>query len=224
MEYDAVVFDNDGVLVERPGVELLRSAAREAFAAVGVENPADEDVEAVAYGVTPETLERVCGAYGVDVDDFWAARERTASAAQIGAMEGGETDRYPDIDVLDDLAVPLGIVSTNQQATIDAILRHHGLESLFGTAYGREPTVESLRRKKPAPYYLERALDDLGAESALFVGDSETDVLAAHRAGVDSAFLRRPHRADTTLDAEPTYELDSLRSLRDLPGVTLREN
>ncbi|MFB6089936.1 MAG: HAD family hydrolase [Halobellus sp.] len=224
MAYDAVVFDNDGVLVEPPGLDLLRSAAREAFAAVGVDDPDDEHVEAISYGVSPERLSRVADAYDLEAEALWRARERTASEAQIRAMEGGETGRYPDVDVLSELAAPLGIVSTNQQATIDAILRHHEFEPLFRTAYGREPTIESLRRKKPEPHYLERALADLDAESALFVGDSESDVVAATRAGVDSAFLRRPHRADAVLETEPTYELDSLRSLRDLAGVTLREN
>jgi len=224
MAYDAVVFDNDGVLVEPPGLDLLRAAARDAFAAVGVESPSDEHVDAISHGVTPESLKAISSAYGVEPERLWTARDRTASEAQIRAMEAGETDRYPDVEVLSELAAPLGVVSTNQQATIDAVLSYHEFEPLFRTAYGREPTIESLRRKKPAPYYLERALADLDAETALFVGDSESDVLAATRAGVDSAFVRRPHRAEAVLDAEPTYELNSLRGLRELPGVTLCEN
>ena len=54
-------------------------------------------------------------------------------------------------------------------------------------------TVESLERKKPNTHYVERALSDLDADAALYVGDSESDVVAADRAGLDSAFVRRPH-------------------------------
>ncbi len=36
------------------------------------------------------------------------------------------------------------------------------------------------------------------------------DVLAATRAGADSAFIRRPHRDDYQLAANPTYEVESL--------------
>jgi|GEM_PF-2508059 len=59
-------------------------------------------------------------------------------------------------------------------------------------------------------YHNDRALDDLGAESALFVGDSESDVVAAHRAGLDSAFIRRSHCADATLSTAPDYEVENL--------------
>ncbi len=48
---------------------------------------------------------------------------------------------------------------------------------------------------------------------ALYVGDSETDVLAAHNAGLDSIFLRREHSADVTLSVEPTAEMPNLRAL-----------
>jgi phosphoglycolate phosphatase len=224
MTYDAVLFDNDGVLVEPPPLELLTEAAADAFAAVGVEDPSEADVDAISYGVTPDRLRDVCSTYDVEVQDFWQARDRTASDAQVASMRRGGKPRYDDVAALDSLADPLGIVSTNQQATIDAILSHHDLDSLFETAHGRPPTVASLRRKKPEPYYLDRALADLDAESALFIGDSETDVLAASRAGIDSAFIRRSHVAAVELDVTPTYDLDSLWDLHELPGVTLAEN
>ena len=69
---------------------------------------------------------------------------------------------------------------------------------------------------KPETHYLERALDDLGTRSALYVGDSTADVLAAHEAGLDSAFVRRPHRDGYALPDEPTYEIDRLTELSGL--------
>jgi len=38
-------------------------------------------------------------------------------------------------------------------------------------------------------------------------------VRAAHWAGLDSAFVRRPHCRETTLSVTPTHEVDSLRDL-----------
>ncbi len=67
--------------------------------------------------------------------------------------------------------------------------------------------------KKPNPYCLERALTDLDAESAPYSGDSESDVVAAHRAGVDSVFVRRPHCRDVDLSVAPTYEVESLHEV-----------
>jgi phosphoglycolate phosphatase len=51
------------------------------------------------------------------------------------------------------------------------------------------------------------------AESALFVGDSESDVVAARRAGLDSTFVRRRHTRDVDLSVAPTYEVDSLHDV-----------
>jgi len=99
---------------------------------------------------------------------------------------------------------------------VEFALAHHGVADHFETCYGREPVVEHVARKKPDPYFVHRAMADLDASDPLFVGDSETDVLAARNAGIDSAFVRRPHRTDYELSVEPTYEIGDLHGLRSL--------
>jgi HAD superfamily hydrolase (TIGR01549 family) len=125
---------------------------------------------------------------------------------------------YPlkDIHTLANLDVARGIVSSNQQETVDFLLDHFEVSGLFDTAYGREDTIESLDLRKPNSHYIDRALSDLDADSALFVGDNESDVKAAHNAGIDSAFIRRPHRTDWDLDVWPTWEIDGLDDLHDI--------
>jgi len=211
--YDAVLFDNDGVIVGRTRYDALREAAYHAFEAVGVDDPDPDLVDAIAAGTTPTDVARACDRYGLDPGTFWRARDRTASEVQVAEAHAGRKTPYDDVDAIRHLDVPLGIVSSNQQATIDFLLDHFGLAGRFETAYGREPELRSLERRKPDPHYLERALEDLSAETALFVGDNESDLAAAHNAGIDSAFLRRPHRRDADLSREPTYELDDLHDL-----------
>ena len=58
-------------------------------------------------------------------------------------------------------------------------------------------------------------LIDLDATEALYIGDSEKDIVAAQRAGVDSVFLRRDHVTDTTLSVDPTAEVPDLWTLVD---------
>ena len=215
MRYDAVLFDHDGVLVTLTDQELHLRGARRAFAAVGVEEPDPADVEALSIGVTAPLLEEVCGRYGVEPGAFWAARDEHTAALQREAMRAGEKRPYDDTGALAGLGLPLGVVSSNQLATVEYAVERFDLPA-FRTVQAREPTVESLRRKKPEPFYLERALSALGAEGALFVGDSESDVVAARRAGIESAFLRREHVADATLSATPDHELASLSELRAL--------
>ena len=213
MVYDAVVFDNDGVLVGRTSYDVLHGAAWDAFDALSVADPDPEHVESMVIGVTPEQVESVCASYDLSPREFWAMRDRTAFEAQRREVLAGRKSLYEDFEVLHDIASPLGIVSSNQQETVDFLLDHFGVADVFGTAYGREPTVESLVHKKPNSHYLERALADLDADTALFVGDNESDVEAAHNAGVDSAFIRRPHRRDYDLSVSPTYDVRDLHDV-----------
>ena len=218
-EYDAIIFDNDGVLVEPPSDDALLAAAESAFRAVGVENPDEAHVRDVVRGVTPDVLERVCTAYDVNSDEFWEARDRHASEAQVAEFREGSRGPYDDVAAVEDLAHDFGIVSSNQHATVEFVLEFCGFADLFATYYGRGMGVEDLHRKKPDPYFLERVLDDLGAESALFVGDNESDVEAARNAGLDSVFLRREHCEGVELSVEPTYEVRDLHGVAEIAGA-----
>lgn len=218
MTYDAVVFDMDGVLVE-PTEGVVADAIYTAFEACGVADPPPEHVESLVAGTTVEEIRTVCAAHGIDPATFWHTRDSAASRAQVRAIRAGGKSPYDDVAVLDgleDLGVPMGIVSSNQQATVEFVLGHHGLAEYFGVAYGRAPCLEDVRRRKPHPHFIERTLADLGVERALFVGDSPSDVRAANRAGLDSLFVRRAHRTDLTLPVEPTYEVESLWPLPEL--------
>ncbi|UIO99367.1 HAD family hydrolase [Halobaculum sp. CBA1158] len=214
MVYDAIVFDNDGVLVGRTHYDVLHEAAWDAFEALSVADPDPDHVESMVVGVSPGQVEEVCDTYDLTPREFWAMRDRTAFEAQRREVREGNKRLYDDIDVLRDLSAPLGIVSSNQHETVEFLLDHFGVRDLFDTAYGREPTVESLRLKKPNSHYIDRALADLEADTALFVGDNESDIEAADNAGVDSAFIRRPHREDWNLSVTPTYDIDGLDDLR----------
>lgn len=220
--YEAVIFDNDGVLVRADHLPVHREAVRRAFAVHGVDDPAAEDVEAMALGVTLPELRRVADAYGFDPAAFWESRDRLSSAAQLAGLHDGLKQPYDDVDVVRELEVPLAVVSTNQHATLRFLLSHFDLADHVVSAYGREPTLADLTRKKPGPYFLTRAMGDierargdggLDPSSVLMVGDSESDVRAARAAGVDAAFVRRPHREDYALGVDPDHELADLHDL-----------
>jgi HAD superfamily hydrolase (TIGR01549 family) len=215
IEYDAVVFDNDGVIVEPSDREVLVEAVVDAFAAFDVAVDTDRVEQYVAEDVVPRDLLRE---HDLDPEVFWHQRELTASLAQQAHTREGGKPVYEDVTALNALEVPLGLVSNNQHATVEFLLAHHSIDH-FETVYGRQPTLTGAARRKPEPYYIERALAELDAAEALYVGDSEKDIVAAERAGIDSVFLRRDHVTDVTLSVDPTAEVPDLWTLID----TLRE-
>jgi HAD superfamily hydrolase (TIGR01549 family) len=219
MTYDTVVFDNDGVLVGRTRFDVLKDATEETFAQFGVTDPNPDHVEDMTIGATPSEVATVSDVYDFEPEQFWRTRDSTMSEAQQEEARAGRKTPYEDVDTLVDLDTTMGIVSSNQQETVDFLLDHFEISSLFDTAYGREATIESLTLRKPNPHYLDRALADLDADSALYVGDNESDVKAAENAGIDSAFIRRPHRSDWDLNVWPTWDIDSLDDLHDICGT-----
>ena len=214
MAYDALVFDNDGVLTTPTTRDVLVGAISDAFDAVGVTDPPRSHVETL-IAPTVEELRSIASVHDVEKHRLWEAREEAAIDAQYRSVREGTKRLYDDVDAVRSLSVHRAIVSNNQHETIANIVEYFDLAD-FDPWIGREPTIEGIRRKKPRPYYLELALDALDADSPLYVGDSQVDVEAASAAAVDVAFLRRPHRDGYELDVNPTYEIDSLEALTDI--------
>jgi HAD superfamily hydrolase (TIGR01549 family) len=211
--YDAVLFDNDGVLIEPPARDTQHQATRAAFAEMGIEAVDRQHVRDITSGVTVERLHEICTAHDLNPDAFWEARERHDERPQLDAFRAGTRDRYDDVAAIADLSQDCGIVSNNHHSTVTFVLDFFDLRSSFDTHYGREKTVDSLRRKKPNPHYLDRALADLDAASALYIGDSESDVIAARRAGIGSVFVRRSHCRDVDLATEVVVSLSVTASV-----------
>ncbi len=84
----------------------------------------------------------------------------------------------------------LAILTASRRAFVEPVLRRRGLLDLVEVVL----TVEDVRRVKPHPEVVERALAALGVGSgrALMVGDSDRDVAAARRAGVAAALYEPP--------------------------------
>lgn len=217
MEYDAVLFDNDGVLTTLTEWEVLYDAIEEAAESVGVTDPDTAAVESL-MDTTVEDVRTIATQHGVDPATLWERRDRTAAEKQIAAVEAGRKRLYDDVDAVDRLPVPQGIVSNNQDRTVEFIASYFDLD-WAEVVYGREPTLDGIRRKKPNTHYIEAAMAGLGVDPdgdrILYVGDSSKDLTAARRADIDAAFVRREHRADETLPYDPAYEVEDLRTLVD---------
>jgi len=217
VSYDTVIFDMDGVLVANSPRWVFERAATQALTTVGVSEPTDRD-QGLLSGF-PTDIDAAAThfrtRYGLDLGMLWSHRERFASANQHRAMLGGVKESFDDLGVLAELNVDLAVVSNNQHATVESVVRHYGIERHFDAWFGLEPTLQGVRRRKPAPWYLEIAHETVDGGTSLYVGDRESDVQAATRAGMDSALISRTGNSSDS-DVDPTHHITSLA---DLPAL-----
>jgi HAD superfamily hydrolase (TIGR01549 family) len=219
--YDGLLLDHDGVIVTLGDESALRAAARNAFRDAGVADPAPGDVETLRIRVSESDLLRVSRRYDLDPERLWRHRDDRVREALLAEVRADSKVPYDDVDALGRVRGPLGVVSNNQTRIVERVLDHYDLGDHFGTVRARAPHPASLGRKKPSPTFLDEAMADLGIENPLYVGDSESDVVAGRRAGLDVAFLRRDHNADTALEHPPTYEVGGLT---EVAGILSRQD
>jgi beta-phosphoglucomutase-like phosphatase (HAD superfamily) len=100
-EYDAVVFDSDGVLTYLTELSVLERSIETTLGEFGVSDPPEEDAESL-YSVTVEDVRSVCGTYDIDPAAFWRRRDRNNALAQQAEIRAGRKPTYHDIDVTPD--------------------------------------------------------------------------------------------------------------------------
>jgi phosphoglycolate phosphatase len=118
----------------------------------------------------------------------------------------------------------IAVVSNNSARAVNAYLDRHGLAESVALVVARTSSDPALL--KPSPHLLGIAIEKLAADPAAtaLVGDSLTDIEAAHRAGIASiGYANKPgkHEAMTNLNAGAiiTSMADLALSLRAHPMV-----
>jgi phosphoglycolate phosphatase len=163
-EYDAVVYDLDGTLVDL---------------SVNWENVARDAAAALE-------------SRGVDASgsDLWAMLDiaddtgnRDAVEAVIAEHECLGAECSTRLPIADDLpqTIPVAVCSLNCERACRLALERHGIADCVDVVIGRD----TVATEKPDPEPLLTAVRKLGTdpERTLFVGDSERDELTAERAG-----------------------------------------
>lgn len=216
MQYDAVLFDFDGVVVETPSSQRMGDALGRTYEKLGRSGPAAETLQELMQGDF-ESIAARCRQLEIDTDAFCTQAARELIRTQLSEIESGLRSVYDDVTAVRSLERPLGIVSDNHPTVVTRVLERFGLRSLFETVYGCPLTPDGLARRKPEPANIERAMDSLEARSALYVGDRTVDVRAARNAGIDSVLLSRSSGSsepeDEVPETTPTYHCTSLAQL-----------
>lgn len=127
------------------------------------------------------------------------------------------TQFYPGVvkalEVLADRGHPLGICTNKPLGPTLAILRHLGMDGLFGQVIGGD----SLPQRKPHPQPLVAALTGLGAHPdqprAFYVGDSEYDAVCAAAVPVPFLLFTQGYRSTPVQDLPHLASFDDFDEL-----------
>jgi len=209
-ELDAVLFDNDGVLVDTE--PLFLRATEEILASVGV-------------AVDAEVYRQVCLVRGASIFDL--ASERGHSTAEILALRARRDARYGDlidegVDVLPGVRStlarlhrrrPLAIVTSSGRDHFAQIHRQTGLLDHFEFAL----TDGDYARHKPHPDPYLAAAARLGVrpERCLVLEDTERGLAAAVAAGMRCIAIPQP-LSRTSDFARAEHVLESMGALLEL--------
>jgi phosphoglycolate phosphatase len=170
-EYDAVVYDLDGTLVDL----VVDWGAVAADVETVYEDAGVDPAGRSLWDLLSEARDH--GLFD-DVNAAIAAREREGAR---------RSRRLPLADELSSLDRPAAVCSLNCAEACTVALAEHGLSEFVEAVVGRD-TVETW---KPDPESLLAAVEATGVDPsrAVFVGDSERDAQAAERAGVDFVYV-----------------------------------
>jgi len=209
--YSVVVFDLDGTLVDS-GADIAEALNR-TLAEFGLARVP----EATVLGWIGEGVRKLVQTA------WWHAHDATAIDAVMPTFMRHYADcllrsprLYPGVaEALVQLrtrGATLAVCTNKPSALVPPLLRHLGVADAFAALLGGD----SLPERKPSPLPLLHLAQRFAQPPArcLMVGDSGTDLQAAHAAGMPAALVRYGYRRDLDLaTADVVLLMDDLREL-----------
>ena len=180
-DFSAVIFDLDGTLVDSAGEIAL--ALNRLLDELGRAPMARGEVEALIGRGVRSLVERALKQVGAPGGDIDAAVERFEQ--HYASTVGTNATLFPGVQsglaLLASARIPMGVVTNKPRYFTEQLLRRLGVDGLFAAVIAGDDGI----KRKPAGDMLLAAARELGSDidSALMIGDSDNDILAARDAG-----------------------------------------
>lgn len=218
MKYDAAIFDLDGTLLESTAghLEWMFTAVEEAVEETGEEIDIGElthqEMKTLAGIEGYQRFEEKTLELGLDDEEFrilvsyHRARQKLQLLEEdlLHLVDGTE-------ELLEDLRqekIRTAVVSNAPDPSVDEVLRYFDLVRELDFFRG-VTNLEDFRHRKPDPFHIELAKEELDSENCVYIGDSKVDVEAAERLGVDSIHVGGK-------DSEATYSVKKLEKVAEI--------
>lgn len=184
-QYDLIIFDLDGTLLDTAGE--ITDSANAALAELKLPQVSLEQTRGWVGQGAQHFWQVVLEAVNVKADEEpYAKKGFELFMKHYERLSGTNSQLYPfvkeGLDALQSQGVKMAVLTNKVKVNSDITLQAHGLTAYFSAVLGGD----SLPEKKPSPVGVHWLVEQLGVDTkrTLFVGDSSTDVKTARNAGV----------------------------------------
>lgn len=215
MSYDHVIFDNDGVLLDSTTEDLEwmeRFRVEEAERLGG--NMTLEQSRKVFKANTAQDIRQIAEQTDLSVEQLREIEARK-SQKKIKKIKQGEISLFDSAkEVLKEVEQPKSMVSNAPLKATRYSLEHYDIQKYFQTV--RSPTLDSIEaymeKKKPNPEMIKETIKEKASKNPIYIGDSDTDIIAAEKAGIDSIHLETSGKTEEN----PTHSAEGLQEILDI--------
>lgn len=212
MSYDQVIFDNDGVLLDSTTEDLewmeqfrVREAER-----MGSEMTIEQSHK-IFKATTGEEVRQVADETGLTVEQLREIEIRK-SQKKIEKIRNGEISLFDSAqNILEQIEKPKSMVSNAPRKATEFSLKHFNIHNYFHEV--RSPSLDSIEtymeKKKPNPEMIRETIKEKASDNPIYIGDSDTDIIAAEKAGIDSIHIETSGKTDQN----PTHTAKNLQQV-----------
>lgn len=214
--YDGVIFDKDGVLLDS-GLNNFHwkdKARVKAAQKKDIELTLDKSIQIVEASTIKE-IEEFLQDTGMTWKDLKQI-EKSVEETKIELIKQGVIWLFPEAkNTLESINQTKALATNAPKKATNYTLSNFEIEQHFSNvkATSINDIKQYFRRKKPNRVMLEEIMDENNLENPLMVGDTRTDIKAAANAGIDSLHVLN---YSNSASGKADYEVDNISQLKNI--------
>lgn len=215
-DYDGVIFDKDGVLLDS-GLNNFHwkdKARVKAAQEKDIELTIDQSIQVVEAS-TIEQIEEFLQETGMTWKDLKEI-EKSVEETKIELIKQGVIWLFPEArNTLESIDKDKTLATNAPEKVTNYTLSSFEIKNHFSSikSTGIDNIKEYFRRKKPNPIMLEEIIRENNFENPLMIGDTKADINAAVNAGIDSVHVLN---YSDSASGKADYEVDNISQIKNV--------